>query len=321
MINKQQTEEQASGRADNAQHTVSSSKATQVSLDLLLPSAPDQADACVHRLIAALARQPGIHQAHVIERSAYGPAKLCVHFNADSVQVEWVRELVRAVGVQLTSRYGHIVTHMQSDLHGQALRAVEERLLATIGVVEVAATANGVLRVEFDSRLLAESDLREVVADIELQTQGSRARGIPQLRTASAVRDASAGPLERPDEQALLAHQQRRSQERLGLRKLAHRLPGIQWSRWRRTLLIVIALALAAVLLNGCANSSATPVTEHIRGCLTQMYDDPSGIRPPRTGQNGSFIWQVLPDTAKAVSDPNHRFQIGNVHLTGLQAY
>lgn len=285
MINKQQTEEQASGRADNAQHTVSSSKATQVSLDLLLPSAPDQADACVHRLIAALARQPGVHQAHVIERSAYGPAKLCVHFDADSVQVEWVRELVRAVGAQLTSRYGHMVTHMQSDLHGQALRAVEERLLATIGVVEVAATTDGVLRVEFDSRLLAESELRVVVADIELQTQGSRARGIPQLRTPSAVGAALAGPLERPDEQALLAHQEGRSHERLRLRKIAQRLSGIQWSRWRRTLLIVLVLVLAAVLLNGCVNSSAMPVTEHIRGCLAQRYDDLSGIRPREQGR------------------------------------
>lgn len=58
--------------------------ATRLELELstLLPDGHDDGDGCLGRLSEALARTPGVDEAHIVT-AADGPTRLCLHYDRD----------------------------------------------------------------------------------------------------------------------------------------------------------------------------------------------------------------------------------------------
>lgn len=80
-------------------------EARTLDLDVVLPEAGDERDACVHRLVEELEARDGVHGAHVEARDE-GPV-LCLHYDPDEVPFSAVERAAADAGAQVSRRYGH----------------------------------------------------------------------------------------------------------------------------------------------------------------------------------------------------------------------
>ncbi|RMH94504.1 heavy metal translocating P-type ATPase [Lysobacter pythonis] len=167
-------------------------------LQILLPDVPDQADACVDRLVQELAGRNGIERVHVRQAEGDTPAQLCVHYDADALPLARIRELVEAAGAGISGRYGHVVWKVDGIGHSRRARGVTERLQALDGVLEAQASAAGLIRVEFDRSRIQEARILEVLADLRVEPVEKQAsdagvdQEAPSVGAGAEVREHSA---------------------------------------------------------------------------------------------------------------------------------
>lgn len=150
-----------------------------IELPLLLPDAPDARDACVKRLVDAVAGKPGVERVHVdegtedarndatvVEGSVAQPLnpRLCIHYDPARVALAWLEAEVRAAGVEITSHYGHGLLHFDAmDSEDAGLR-IEDGLRSEPGVLAVSVNlAAQVARVEFDHHQTSEAQLAKAL--------------------------------------------------------------------------------------------------------------------------------------------------------------
>ncbi|TGD41693.1 heavy metal translocating P-type ATPase [Pseudotabrizicola sediminis] len=136
-------------------------KGTTLQLDIpvLLPDAPDAADACAVRLLAELTGRDGVTWVHVLAADGDQPAKLCIHYDPDMVSLGRIKEIAEGVGAQVTQRFGHVLWQLEGITSAGRARTVTDYLLGQPGVQEAAVSAGGAVRVEFDRTLATEPDL------------------------------------------------------------------------------------------------------------------------------------------------------------------
>ena len=144
----------------------------ELDIPVLLPDLPDEADACVDRLVATLVAKPGIDRAHVRPREPDTPAKLCIHFDPATVPLPRVRAMVRASGAAVSGRYGHATWRMKGIGHERRARTVGETLCAMPGVLQADANAAGTVRVEFDREQIDERRITDALADLGVTPTG-----------------------------------------------------------------------------------------------------------------------------------------------------
>ena len=140
----------------------------KLEVPLLLPDVPDVKDRCVATLIETLSARDGITEAHVVD-DATGMPKLCVHYDPDVITLSRVRELAQSTGAELTDRIGHLVAWHEETFHARAARSLSLKIQALGGVIEAEVGASGAVRIEFDRKLVSESDLRQRAAGLGLR--------------------------------------------------------------------------------------------------------------------------------------------------------
>lgn len=145
----------------------------RLDLPILLPDVPDSADACVARLIAELEGRTGVESVHVRPQSASGPAQLCIHYDAETLPLSRIRELVTSAGASVTERYGHLVGEI-GVTHQRRARSIAEKLKALPGVLEAAASASGTMRIEFDRTLVSQETLWGELRGLEVGAAEAR---------------------------------------------------------------------------------------------------------------------------------------------------
>ena len=137
----------------------------KLEVPLLLPDVPDVKDRCVATLIETLSARDGIKEAHVVDDAAGTPI-LCVHYDPDVITLSRVRELAQSTGAELTDRIGHLVAWTAETLHARAARSLSSKIEALGGVIEAGVGASGAVRIEFDRKMVSESELRRRVAGL-----------------------------------------------------------------------------------------------------------------------------------------------------------
>src|SRR6187431_3287637 len=90
---------------------------TRLNLDLVLPDVPDEKDACVERIISAMAQKRGIEKVHIVPESNGSKAQLCFHYNPAEISVEEVQKLSRESGAEITERFGHLLLEVKGIRH------------------------------------------------------------------------------------------------------------------------------------------------------------------------------------------------------------
>ncbi|WP_024889484.1 heavy metal translocating P-type ATPase [Luteimonas huabeiensis] len=148
----------------------------RLDLQILLPHVPDQADACVGRLIRDLEGRDGIEQVHVRDGEDGTPAQVCIHYNAEMLPLARIREIVEGAGAAISGRYGHASWEVDGIVHQRRARTVGERLRALPGVLEAEASAAGRVAIEFDRERTSEQDLRKALAELKVVPRGQPAK-------------------------------------------------------------------------------------------------------------------------------------------------
>ena len=125
-------------------------KDVQLDLPLLLPGLPDEKDACVHRLLSLLNGRPGIGKAHIRSATNEKPAQLCIHYDAQTITIDQVRQVARQAGTDISARYGHYVGTLAGVRHARHARNLSEQISQWPGVIDASVSASGAAHVEFD---------------------------------------------------------------------------------------------------------------------------------------------------------------------------
>ncbi len=137
-------------------------------LPILLPDVDDLADACIGRLVQFLAAKEGVEDAHVVAPAGAQPARLCIHYDPDVLPLSRIREITRTAGGEITDRYGHLRVSVQGLNNQRRVRTVSARLQSEPGIVEVTASPSGTVGIDFDRTRIAEADVRQLLAGLNL---------------------------------------------------------------------------------------------------------------------------------------------------------
>lgn len=138
-------------------------RTVKLDLPLLLPDAPDDDQHCVDRLMVTLGQSTGVDDVHIVDGTVHEPARLCLHFNPDTTSVARIRSLARSAGAEITDQFAHALLTVSGVSHARRARSIAELLRKIDGVAEAEVTV-GLVRIEFDRRLVTMPDLRDVLA-------------------------------------------------------------------------------------------------------------------------------------------------------------
>lgn len=138
----------------------------KIDLDLVLPEVPDERDACVQRVIAAMQQHKGIEKAHVVPADGQNGARLCFHFDPDEISLEQIQHFAQEAGASISRKYGHLVIEVEAIREMIEGSAVESQLKKVNGIVDASVSATGNIRIEFDQTA---TDKATILKEIERQ--------------------------------------------------------------------------------------------------------------------------------------------------------
>ncbi len=135
-------------------------KKIKIEIPVLLPSVSDEKDRCVARLIHNLENENGIEEAHIEEGK---PALICIHYHPDKLSIQKVKKIAKQTGATLTNRFRHALLEVKGIRHQRHARSIGDSLMKETGIVEAAASAAGVLRLEWDTEKVKEAEVLAAV--------------------------------------------------------------------------------------------------------------------------------------------------------------
>jgi Zn2+/Cd2+-exporting ATPase len=138
------------------------SERVRLELPLILPEVDDANEPCVGRLVSLLTGRPGVERVH-IETQVGSPPLLCLHYDPSLITVSRLREIVSAVGAELSEKFAHYIGYTPSSLHSRSARLFSERLREIPGVLEAEVSASGRIRIEYERAAVAQTRLEDLV--------------------------------------------------------------------------------------------------------------------------------------------------------------
>ena len=141
-----------------------------VELAALLPEAPDEHDQCVARLFAALEALPGVSEVHILPAQTDHARRVCLHFDDSRVSLAKVRLVAERTGAQISDRYGHLVLTTSPFGHPRRADAMAGRVARLPGVLTAFASADGVLRIEYDRERTDQDAVRVAIQRLGIHT-------------------------------------------------------------------------------------------------------------------------------------------------------
>ena len=139
-------------------------KKLKLVLSTLLPSAPDEQDACINRLLLALENKDGFSKAHL--EGVKGSKVLCVHFDPDVISLARVEEIVRAEGAQLEGNFGHSSFKINSPRHIRQTEILKQKIKSIPGVIGVRVGGTGAVTLEFDRNQTSEAKIESKIQQV-----------------------------------------------------------------------------------------------------------------------------------------------------------
>ena len=125
----------------------------ELDLPLVLPSAEDERDQCVERLLERLDGQRGVTRAHIEHKDGAEAATLCLHYDPATVPLSVVQRIAEEEGATVTKRYRHETLWITGMDCADCAASVEHVLGRTPGLLNISVSyAAERLRLEYDAR-------------------------------------------------------------------------------------------------------------------------------------------------------------------------
>lgn len=144
---------------------------TKISLSELLPEAPDEKDECIHRIINRLQDTQGIDKVHLVPATGAHDARICLHYNGESVSTGTVKQLAREAGAKLTKQYGHLLISVKGIRHPRHARVLEQRIEDLAGVQHVSVSGTGFIQLEYEKDKNRSENLLRQLGEMGLSVQ------------------------------------------------------------------------------------------------------------------------------------------------------
>ena len=144
----------------------------RIDLPVVLPDVPGTKDACVERLASSLQDRDGVNRAHIAPAENGQPARVCVHYDPETISLPRIRQMARSLGTELTDRYGHLSWAVRGISHPRRARTIAKRLRRIEGVVEAEVSAAEQIRVEYDRSVTSAEAIRDVLRDMGVRVRG-----------------------------------------------------------------------------------------------------------------------------------------------------
>lgn len=143
-------------------------KKLQIDIPHFLPGIPDHKDPCVQDFINTLRTKEGVEDVHVAYNEETGVPQLCFHYNPDKTSISRIRLIAKQVGSSITEKVGHQLIEVQGIRHTRHARSIERSLHDLPGMIEISVSASGMIRVEFDRKLLDEAQIIDALRKEDL---------------------------------------------------------------------------------------------------------------------------------------------------------
>lgn len=153
-----------------------------IELSLLLPSIPDEQDACVNRLTELLLAE-GLEKIHPIREG--GVARICLHYDPQRFSIDRVRQLAQIAGATIANRFHHETLRIDGMDCPTCTTVIEHALQRMEGVLEASVSyAAERVRIEFDGeRIKRDAILRRIEAlGYEVLEEGRQAGWLAEHR-------------------------------------------------------------------------------------------------------------------------------------------
>lgn len=161
----------------------------RLDIAIVLPDVPNEADACVARLIDELQARDGIESAHVRTAGESSAAQLCIHYDPDILPLARIREIAQAAGARIIARFGHAQWQVEGIGHQRRADTVAARLRSLPGVLEAAVSAAGEVVLEFDRDRTSEPRILEAMATMAVTPSGRRSPSGRTVHDSAGSRD------------------------------------------------------------------------------------------------------------------------------------
>lgn len=138
-------------------------KKLQIDIPHILPGIPDTKDPCVQEFIKILRDRSGVEEVHVAENEDTGVPQLCFHYNPNKISISRIRSIAKQVGSSITEKIGHQLIEVDGVRHTRHARTIELTLQNLPGMIEASVSASGMIRVEFDRKLLDEIQIIDIL--------------------------------------------------------------------------------------------------------------------------------------------------------------
>lgn len=134
-------------------------KKLQIDIPHFLPNIPDHKDSCVQEFIKIIKSEKGVEDVHVANNKETGVPQLCFHYNSDIISISTIRLIAKQVGASITEKVGHQLVEVSGIRHSRQARAIELMLQNLPGMIEASVSASGMIRLEFDKKIIAEDQI------------------------------------------------------------------------------------------------------------------------------------------------------------------
>ncbi|MGE0932045.1 heavy metal translocating P-type ATPase [Peijinzhouia sedimentorum] len=134
-------------------------KKLQIKIPLLLPEVPDEKDQCVQKLIQQLENKEGLEKVHVADETDNGVPQLCFHYDPELISIDRIQSLAEQTGAEITQKFGHKLIEVEGIRHTRHARNIERDIRDIAGILEASVSASGMVRVEYDTAKVDETDI------------------------------------------------------------------------------------------------------------------------------------------------------------------
>ncbi|MEP1141443.1 MAG: heavy metal translocating P-type ATPase, partial [Balneola sp.] len=134
-------------------------KKLQIKIPLILPEVPDEKDQCVDKLIKQLQSKDGLEKVHVPDETDNGVPQLCFHYDPELISIDRIQKLAEQTGAEITKKFGHKLIEVEGIRHTRHARNIERNLRSKAGILEASVSGSGMVRLEFDTSKIDESEI------------------------------------------------------------------------------------------------------------------------------------------------------------------
>ena len=126
----------------------------RINLDILLPEAIGERDACIKRITEKLSFTRGVLKVHIVPGQGRLKGQLCFHYDPQIISVARIEEIAKKEGADILQKFGHIFYTVSGIRNISHARNLEFALKSIKGILFVSTTLTGFIQIEYEKDII-----------------------------------------------------------------------------------------------------------------------------------------------------------------------